>query len=85
MFVSRHRHKWWQGKIGIEGWTQNTNYVEYDGQLVDEDTAGPDQPPDSRCQPALSGGRPARSVLFMITVLFMNMNMNTLFQFLFTP
>ena len=64
---------------------QNTNFVEYDGQLVDEDTAGPDQPPDSRCQPALSGGRPARSVLFMITVLFMNMNMNTLFQFLFTP
>ena len=35
---------------------KNTNFVEYDGQLVDEDPAGPDRPPDSRCRPAFSGG-----------------------------
>jgi hypothetical protein len=42
------------------GMNQNTNFVEYDGQLVDEDPAGPDGPPDSRCRPPVSGGRRAR-------------------------
>ena len=42
------------------GMDQDTNFVEYDGQLVDEDPAGRYPPPDSRCRPALSGGRPAR-------------------------
>jgi hypothetical protein len=35
----------------------NTNFMEYDGQFVDEASAGPDRPPDSRCRPPFSGGR----------------------------
>ena len=28
---------------------ENTNFLEYDGQLVDEDPAGRYPPPDSQC------------------------------------
>ena len=44
-------------KKPYRGMELNTNFLEYDSQLVDEDPAGPDRPPDSRCRPPFSGGR----------------------------
>ena len=47
-------------KKPYRGMELNTKILEYDGYFVDEDPAGPDRPPDSRCRPAFSGGRAAR-------------------------